>query len=247
MTEYSGYLPYEPQMLPVEWAKDIWTVNGPEVTYRFAGLAIPCPTRMTVVRLDTGALLLHSPIAFSESLNVALSTLGPIGAIVAPNTYHHLHVDTWASAYPSAQVFAVSNVVEKIVTDSHTIQDHLSLFEDRGLPCTVIELGKFQEAVFFHRPSETLIVADLMQNFEAKRVRSKFSRALLTVGGATGPDGRPSIEVRHLAHKHKEAMQRTVQRMIEWNPSQIILSHGACYRLGAVEHLERAFAWANLR
>lgn len=51
-----GYLPYEPQCRPVAWADDVWIVDGPEVGYRLAGLTVPCPTRMTVVRLADGTV-----------------------------------------------------------------------------------------------------------------------------------------------------------------------------------------------
>ena len=51
MTPAPGYHPYEPQLQPLPWAEDIWTVNGPEVSYRLWGLALPCPTRIAIIRL----------------------------------------------------------------------------------------------------------------------------------------------------------------------------------------------------
>ena len=87
-----GYKPYEPQLTISPQAEDIWTVEGPEVQYRLAGAVIPCPTRMTVVRLNSGALWLHSPVAHSAKLQQAIDVLGPISAIIAPNSYHYLQV-----------------------------------------------------------------------------------------------------------------------------------------------------------
>lgn len=78
----------------------------------------------------------------------------------------------------------------------------------------VVALGSFTEVVFFHRPSRTLIVTDLMQNFEARRIQSALVRMLLIIGGATGPNGRPSIEIRLAALLHRAALRRGVGQML---------------------------------
>lgn len=76
-----------------------------------------------------------------------------------------------------------------------------------------------------------------MQNFEAGRIRSPLARTVMTLCGATGPNGRPSIEIRLAAIAHRKALRCGVQR----EPSGIILSHGACYRTEAASEIERAF------
>lgn len=47
---------------------NVWLVDGPVVRMSAHGLHIPFPTRMTVVRLASGDLWLHSPVALSEAL-----------------------------------------------------------------------------------------------------------------------------------------------------------------------------------
>lgn len=46
-----AYRPYLPQCEAQQLDDDLWIVDGPEVGYRFAGLTLPCPTRMTIVRI----------------------------------------------------------------------------------------------------------------------------------------------------------------------------------------------------
>lgn len=82
-----------------------------------------------------------------------------------------------------------------------------------------------------------------MQTFEASRVRSWPTKLLLQAGGATGPNAKPSIEIRLAARQHRDVLRAGVQQMIDWNPRRIILSHGPCIQDDAVGALKRAFDW----
>ena len=53
------------------------------------------PVRMTVIRLDNGGLLLHSPIPYSASLRRELELLGRIEWLVAPSIAHWMYVREW--------------------------------------------------------------------------------------------------------------------------------------------------------
>ncbi len=231
MTPAPGYFPYEPQLQPVPWGEDIWTVNGPEVCYRLWGLSLPCPTRMTIIRLPDGGLWVHSPVACTPELVGAVKALGPVAAIIAPNVFHYTHLAAWAQAFPQASVFGLPELATKVAGIAFAaIDSH------------VVALGGFTEVVFLHRASRTLIVTDLMQNFEAERIRNPLVRTVMTLGGATGPNGRPSIEIRLAALLHRKTLERGVHQMLAWKPTGIILSHGACYRTDAAAEIERAFA-----
>lgn len=238
-----GYTPYEPQLSPVVWAENVWTVEGPEVPYQLGGLVIPCPTRMTVVRLNDGMLWLHSPVIYSVDLHNALAEFGPISTLIAPNSYHYLNIRTWSEICWAAHVFASPDCAPMIgVARCESLGAYGSACWSRDLEHAQIDLGSFKETVFFHHASRTLIVTDLMQNFESSRVRNLPTKLLLKAGGATGPNGRPSIEIRLAARKHRAALQAGVQQMIAWRPARIILSHGRCFHDNAVAEIERAFA-----
>ncbi|GGB71935.1 DUF4336 domain-containing protein [Blastomonas aquatica] len=245
MTEV--YEAYQPQLLPVSWGQNIWTVEGPEVNYRLAVVTIACPTRMTVVQLKDGTLWLHSPVCYSPALAEALDALGPVSVLVAPNSYHYLHITAWAAAYPDATIFAAADVALKIKVPVIPLTACEVELWPGDILHTVIELGSFTEAVFFHVSSRTLIVTDLMQNFEARRVRNFATRAILAAGGATGPNGRPSMEIRFAARQHSKALHVGVRQMLDWRPERIILAHGACYTSEAPAEIERAFAWVKAR
>ena len=56
--------------------------------------------------LNGGKLFLHSPVPLTQELRQTLSALGEVGAIVAPNRYHHLHVKAYIEKHPQAVVYA---------------------------------------------------------------------------------------------------------------------------------------------
>jgi hypothetical protein len=237
-----GYRPYAPQLRLIPWGEGIWTVNGPEVSYSLGGVTIPCPTRMTVVQLKDGSLWLHSPVSCEPELVAAVSALGPVSAIVAPNTLHYTFLADWVRAFPAASTYAAPSLNTKVPNIAFSVLEERPFEKWRGdIDLHVVALGSFTEVVFFHRPSRTLILTDLMQNCEASRVQSALVRILLIVGGATGPNGRPSIEIRLAALLHRAALRRGVAQMLAWEPTGIILSHGECYHTDGVVEIKRAF------
>ncbi|OYX40258.1 MULTISPECIES: DUF4336 domain-containing protein [unclassified Sphingomonas] len=245
-----GYRPYEPQLTPQRIADRIWTVDGPEVAYRFAGLTLPCPTRMTIVQLADGQLWLHSPTAYTGALGEQVAALGTVAWIVAPNSFHYCHIAAWAAAFPEAACHVSPDLAPKLTV---TLPAH-SLLDDTApmawaseIDQLLVRAGSFTEAVFFHRHARTLIVTDLMQNFEASRIGRRFNRLVLQIGGATGPRGTTSMDVRHAARKHHAVIRAAAVQMAAWNPARIILSHGKCYDHNVQEELATAFAWARSR
>ena len=87
---------------------DVWTEQRP---LRFFGLETG--TRMTIVRLASGGLFVHSPVALDAELRAAVDALGPVTAVVAPSRFHHLYVGEWAAAYPTASVSGCPGLEKK--------------------------------------------------------------------------------------------------------------------------------------
>ena len=242
-----GYSPYLPQSEPVPIAENLWIVDGPEIGYRLAGLMLPCPTRMTVVRIGT-ALWLHSPTHYSPDLDKRLAAFGNVAWIVAPNSFHYSHVAAWASAFPSAECHVSPDVTAKLPL----LPNPLTPLGDTAPPDwradldqLHVDLGRFVETVFFHRASATLIVTDLLQNFEPERIPSPFLRTLLRIGGAVGPGGQTSIDIRVAARGHRARARDALAQMLDWDPQRIILSHGKGYDRDIPAELRRAFRWAT--
>ena len=50
------------------------------------------PLRCTLVKLPSGALWMHSPVALRPAVAEEIRQLGEVVSIVAPNGFHHLFV-----------------------------------------------------------------------------------------------------------------------------------------------------------
>ena len=79
------------------FADDIWCVRAP-----LSFFSVHVGTQMTIVRLNGGSLLLHSPIPIDAALKREIDALGPVRHIVCPNLFHHLYGGDAKALWPDA-------------------------------------------------------------------------------------------------------------------------------------------------
>jgi Domain of unknown function (DUF4336) len=242
-----GYEPYEPLDTLKPIAECVWIVDAPEIRYRIGGLSIPCPTRMTVLRLTDGSVWLHSPTKLTTSLTHTIAELGVVRFIVAPNTLHYAFVHEWKVAFPEATVYAVPGLAMRT---KGKFPEHILLSETAPevwssvIRQVMVTSRTFSEVCFFHTQTKTLILTDLIGNFEAERVRSSTVRFLLRRSKCVHPYGSTSMDVRLGLLTRRRHVGAAAQQMIDWEPDRIILAHGRCYSSDAVNELKRSFRWA---
>lgn len=245
-SESGDLVPYAPLDLPKPFGDDIWIVDGPEIRFDYLGLSLPFPTRMTVVRLSGGDLWLHSPTKPSEALLARIRDLGQVGHLVAPNSLHYWHVPEWKQHFPGALVHAAPGLAESAKRPL-PIDQELGAAPPREWIGEIDQLlvpgSMMTEVDFFHRASRTLILTDLIENFEPRRVRNRWYRWLLRLGGAADPDGKAPIDMRLSFIGRRKGVRAAAQQMIAWAPDRIVLAHGRCYEQNAVSELRRAFRW----
>ncbi|MGY5776543.1 hypothetical protein [Rhizobium sp. LEGMi135b] len=80
-----------------EFGPDIWIADGPVVT---AAAGFHYPTRMAVIRLTNGDLVLWSPVELTSDLRLAIEALGVVRHLVPPNSLHHTWLAEWRDAFP---------------------------------------------------------------------------------------------------------------------------------------------------
>ncbi|MBF9035007.1 DUF4336 domain-containing protein [Rhodobacterales bacterium HKCCE2091] len=234
---------YPPLLTPKPVADGVWIVDGPEIGF----YRMDFPTRMTAIRLASGAMWLHSPVKFSEPLLEALQAQGPIRHLVAPNWIHYAFVADWSDALPGAEVWACPGVAERAAEKGVDLRvDHVLTDEApapwRGEVAQIVVPGSriHREAVFFHRPTSTLILTDLIENFEPRKLPWHI-RLMTRLAGNQDPNGSMPRDMRLLFDR--DALRGAVRRMIDWGPERVILAHGRWYETGGVAELRRAFAW----
>jgi hypothetical protein len=236
---------YEPQNWPTPVADDLWIVDGPEIRFGF-GVKVPFPTRMTIVRLSGDGLWLHSPIAPEPELVARVRALGPVRVLLAPNRLHYWWLSEWAGLFPEAAVFippGLAQTAKKSLPDHQTLGHEPSPVWADTMDQLMVAGSIVTEVVFFHRASRTLILTDLIENFELHRVRSRSVRLLLRMGGVVDPDGKAPIDMRLSYLGHRAELRDVVRKMLAWRPERVILAHGRWYDRDGEQELRRAFRW----
>ncbi|GAB6040276.1 DUF4336 domain-containing protein [Endothiovibrio diazotrophicus] len=220
----------------------IWTYEGETVSF----YGFPFPTRMTVVRLADGGLWIHSPERIGDGLREALAGLGEVRHLVSPNKLHHLFLAEWLAAYPEATSWSSPGLREK----RGDLRFDAEL-EERPPPAWAATLDQtifrgspaMEEAVFLHRPSRTLILTDLIENFDPATL-SRPQRLLARFAGILAPHGRMPVDWRvSFRLGSRQRARESLARILEWEFENIVLSHGRCVRGGGKAFFERAFRW----
>ncbi len=218
--------------------EDLWAGTG---RVRFIGQWIP--TRMVVIRLPDGALWVHSPIAIGTEIVRDIGSLGRVGHLVGSSLYHHLWLADWARRYPDAKIHGAPGLPGKRpdVTFHEVLGDEapadwkgvLDQLVFRGLPI-------FNEVIFLHRASRTLIVSDLVFNvYEAQGV---LAPVLMRLNGMWKRFG-PSRALRFMMSRTRERAGADLKRILQWNFDRVIMAHGRVLESGGREVMKRAFAF----
>jgi hypothetical protein len=209
--------------------KNIWVS---ERHFKFLGLEVG--TRMTVIRLGNGELIVISPIDVDDITVQQINELGKVTAIVSPNCYHYLFLAKFKSIYPDAKIWAAPGLASKRpeLTIDRTLNEHGTIgnfdeieyllfagFQTLGFGST----GILNEIVFLHRESRTLILTDTAFHFDAN-FPWQTRLAARIIGGDRQLE--PTI-LEKLASRNKEQVKRSIQQVLCWDFHRVIMAHGS--------------------
>jgi hypothetical protein len=197
--------------------------------------------RMTVVRMPDGGLWLHSPVEPTPALRGAVDGLGPVRFLVSPSRMHVAHLPQFAAAYPAARVFAAPNFKQELpgVTTVVPLGDAPDPGWEGTLEQAVFRGSRlYDEVVFSHQPSGTLILTDLLFNIPPGRGWSTRLWA-----GLLGILGRPSASRSFgLTIRDRAAVRASLERILAWDWDRLVLAHGDVVESGGKAAFRRAFS-----
>ena len=218
-------------------APDLWVVERPQ---RFYGLEVG--TRMTVIRLADGSVLLHSPVVLDDRLRAELDAVGTVRFAVAPNRVHHLYAGRVRDAYPDARLWLGPGLERKRPDLAYVavLGDEAPL-EWRGQVDQVFFRGRpyENEVVFFHRASRTLVLCDLAFNFGPRAARP--TRWLMRLIGSYGRFGPSTLDPWLI--RDRVAARASLARILAWDFDRVVVAHGEVLEQGGREALRRGYAW----
>ncbi|WEX11316.1 DUF4336 domain-containing protein [Chelativorans sp. AA-79] len=224
-----------------EFGPNIWIAEGPTVT---AAAGFHYPTRMAVIRLTNGDVVVWSPTALTDDLRSEVETLGAVRYLIPPNSLHHAFLGEWQRAYPDAKIYAPPGLREKrkdIRFDGDISDGPIAAWA--GEIDLAIMWGNriTTEVVFFHRESGTAIFTDLIQQFPRgwfRGWRALVARLDLMVASE------PSVPRKfRVAFTDRRAARESLQRILTWPTDKVVIAHGPLISNDGQAFLRRAFRW----
>jgi hypothetical protein len=214
----------------------IWHAQQP---LKFGPLSIT--SRMTIVRLQDGSLWVHSPIAPTPDLVSAISALGTVRFVIAPNKSHHLHFLPFLKAFPHARGCIAPGLAGKRpeLENFHDIAIAKADWEPELQGYFMHGLPVLNETVWFHEATGTLILTDLL--FCLGPENTGVNRAAARLLGIY--DRLAMSRTMKLLTKEKAALARSVALLKSLPVERIVLAHDQVIESEPKEKLERALQW----
>lgn len=190
---------------------------------------------------------------------------------VAPDLEHHIFLSAWSSEFPSAHVIAPEGLAEKRANQSKTdksvtnvpistiftAKDKASIKVggefDEEFEYEFVETHPNKELVFFHKPSKTLIEADLLFNLPAREQYSRTGEdpttgwATRIFGALQNTRGDAIWQKRLLWYAMSKGnrleFNKSMQRINIWGFENIVPCHGETLVGDGKSVFEKVMGW----
>lgn len=215
-------------------AENLWCVAAP---HDYFGMRIGA--RMTVVRLPSGKLWLHSPVPIDAELGAHIDALGAVGHLVCPNVFHHVYAKAAQARWPSAKTHgpaALRGKRKDLRIDADLVDGPLADWEG-VLDGFTIRGSIICETVFVHAPSRTLITSDVTENF--RHCDHLFTRVILALGGVYKEVGWSKLL--RWAYEDHAAARASIDELLARDFERVILAHGDVIERGGRDAIRHTF------
>ena len=165
-----------------------------------------------------------------------------MGHLVAPSLYHDLYWPAWFARYPQGTFWGVPGF-PKAHPD---LRFHELLSPDQPTPWEaelpklfIAGMPKLNECVFFHPPTRSLIVADLVFNLSADQplLGKLILKVIANYGKVT------CSRLFRAFIKDRQAFGNSVEEVLGWDIERVIVGHGENLTQDGKQVLRQSFSW----
>lgn len=234
LTNFGNAMPSSLQSL----APDLWVIGYPLKT-----LGADLRRNVSIIRLLSGKLVIHSTAPFTPEDIAAIKTLGEPGWLLDALLRHDTFAKEGRAAFPDIPYLAPAGFskeldfsIEPLLPPPAEWSGELDVLEIAGAP-------EFGEHVVLHRASRTLIVADLVVNFGPGH--GLWSEILLNVATIHGEHAPGVTKPFKKAITDEAAFKASITQLLTWDFDRIIVGHGDVLESGAREKLRVALQEAG--
>jgi hypothetical protein len=212
-------------------SENLWLLHFP---LRLLGMQIG--RNVSVIRLASGKLIIHSTAPFRPEDVAAIRALGKPTWMLDATRFHDSCAAEGRAAFAD---------VTYLVPEPFPKREQLRASILMGAPdewCREVELRRIdgmpsvQEHAVFHRQSRTLIVGDLLFNFRENATwwTKVAARWLLRLDRLVGM----SLVFRSMI-RDKAAFHRSIEDILAWDFDRVIVGHGSVVETGGKELLRK--------
>lgn len=220
-------------------AENLWTLH-----YSLPLLGDYLGRNVTVIRLSTGDLIIHSTGPFTPEDVAAVHAVGRPAYLVEAYNKHDTYAEEGSAAFPDVPYLAPAGFSELAKFPVGLLDPppaawagEVDILELAGKP-------KDPEFVMLHRASGTLIVADLLFNVTKEAPFGPRLFGSLAVRSDEHEPGLPRPETMAIADK--AAFRASLDTVLGWDFDRIIVAHGEPIETGGKAKLAAAVQEAGL-
>ncbi|KAF2132491.1 hypothetical protein P153DRAFT_413990 [Dothidotthia symphoricarpi CBS 119687] len=193
--------------------------------------------RATAIRLHDNRMLLINPIQLSNSVREKLIQLGGVH-LVAADLGHHMYIGEYLKVWPDATTIGVPGLEGK----RKDVKWDFIYSEKNRSPEKVLGFAEDMETVLFegfitycvawyHKPTKTLVQADLMMNLPCTEQYKPSSSEQDIFSREFAKRAHPRSVwfkrlIYYIASVDYQLMRRDAKRVAEWDVESIIPCHG---------------------
>jgi hypothetical protein len=193
---------------------------------------------VTVIRLASGKLIIHSTGPFTTADVSDINALGTPGWLVDSMLRHDTFAKEGRAAFPGIPYLAPDGFSAGANIATQPLLPAPPEWNPEVRVLLIDGMPKAQEHVFLHAPSRTLIVADLVFNFPESTGWTSFMRKAL-MGVKESPD---SARLYPMQIKDRPAYDRSIRELLTWDFDRIIVGHNAVLETNGKQRLKSALA-----
>jgi hypothetical protein len=214
-------------------AENLWLIQIP---LRLLGTQIG--RNVTVIRLPAGQLIVHSTAPFPPALAQQIHALGTPGWLVEATLFHDTSTAVGRAAFPGWPLLAphgfpaIAGETSPLSAPPPEWEGFIEVLPLAGMP-------RVNEHLLFHRPSRTLILADLM--FNLGPLSPPWTRCFFRwMAGIRQYPGMSRFF--RLCIRDRHAFATSITQMMAWDFDRVIFGHGTPIESGAKPILASALA-----
>lgn len=199
--------------------------------------------KMTVFRLGSGEVAVHSAIAMDEAGMTALEAIGQPSWILVPNSLHSSDASWYGERYPSARVLVPAakrtKLFEKVRRIDGSLDDDWPEALRGELAIVPLHGTRIGEVAIVHLPSRTLVLTDAVFNYRGKDL-PLVARMIMRANRAYGRFG-PSRIFTSFVIDDRDAFLGSIDALLEHDFDRVIMSHGRILATGGKSAIRDAF------